>query len=542
MSFAFRVLISDDMSSHAAEVLERCDGIEVDVRGGLSAADLLSTIGEYHGLLVWSRTKVTAEVIAAAGKLEVIGRAGIGVDNIDVSAASRRGIIVENAPSGNAVTTAEHAICLLLSLVRNIPQATASLKAGRWEKNKLSGHELLGKTLGVIGLGNIGRIVADRARGLKMRVVGHDPFIGKDAAARLGVELVTLDVLFATSDFITIHTPLTSETRGLIDQHALAKMKPTALLVNAARGGIVDESALVRALEAGKIAGVALDVFETEPPPPNHPLVAHPNVVCTPHLGASTEEAQAKVAIEVAEQMVAYVERREIRNAINVASVSGEVRTQLSPWQELSHQLGALVGQLAKAEAKDAPFIDSLTVEVIGEASEMTGGTTACTSSVLVGLLRMFMDLPVNDVNSFIIAGDRGLEVSEVKRHRDRDLASAVAVTARRGESMHCVKGTLYHIGDRVEARLVQIDDFIVEAPPRGVLLVVRNDDQPGVIGAVGTLLGKRGINVNSLHVGTGTTPGVAMALWNLDSELDGSVMEEIRALDLIQSANMVEL
>lgn len=542
MSSKFRVLISDDMSSRAAEILGELDGIDVDVRAGIDAAELLSVIGDYNGLLVRSRTKVTAEVIAAADQLKVIGRAGIGVDNIDVPAASRRGIIVENAPSGNSVTTAEHAICLLLSLARNIPQATASLKAGKWEKKKLSGHELLGKTLGVIGLGNIGRIVAERGRGLQMNVVGYDPFIGQDAAARLGVDLVSFDELLSRGDFITIHTPLTNDTRGLIGAGALAKMKPTALLVNAARGGIVDEEALIDALENNQIAGVALDVFEQEPPPKGHPLVAHPKVICTPHLGASTGEAQAKVAVEVAEQMAAFAERGEVRNAINVAPVSGEVRGQLSPWQELSSRLGALVAQLVSADAGDAGFIDSLSVEVIGEASDIVSGATACTSSVLEGLLGIFMDLPVNAVNAFIIATDRGLEVSEIKRHKDRDLASAIAVTARRGTNTHFVKGTLYHIGDRVEARLVQIDDFIVEARPRGRLLVVRNNDQPGVIGAVGTLLGKRGINVNSLHVGTGSTPGVAMALWNLDSDVDDSLISEIRDGELILSADVVEL
>src|SRR5690606_9405280 len=323
------------MSNQAAEILGASSAVEVDVRFGLAAGDLKAVIGDYDGLLVRSRTKVTAEVIEAARRLKIIGRAGIGVDNIDVAAASRRGIIVENAPSGNAVTTAEHALCLLMSLARHIPQATASMKSGKWEKSKFSGTEIMGKTLGVIGLGNIGRIVADRARGLKMKVVGYDPFIGRDAAARLGVELLELDELLSRSDFITIHTPMTAETRGLIGAEALAKMKKGALLVNAARGGIVDESALLASLESGHLGGAALDVFVEEPAPAGSPLVAHPRLICTPHLGASTEEAQEKVAIEVAEQIVAFAERGEVKNAVNAATLPPEVLEQLNPWLEL---------------------------------------------------------------------------------------------------------------------------------------------------------------------------------------------------------------
>jgi D-3-phosphoglycerate dehydrogenase len=480
-------------------------------------------------------------VIEAGKRLKIIGRAGIGVDNIDVAAASRRGIIVENAPSGNAVTTAEHALCLLLSLARHIPQATASMKTGKWEKNKFNGTEIMGKSLGVVGLGNIGRIAADRARGLKMKVLAYDPFIGREAAARLGVELVDLDELLSRADFITIHTPLTNDTRGLIGAAALARMKRGALIVNAARGGVVDEDALLAALESGHIGGAGLDVFVEEPPPAASALVAHPRVICTPHLGASTEEAQEKVAIEVAEQIVAFAEHGEVRNAVNAAAIAPEVRDQLAPWLDLCRKLGAFVGQLAMArEGKGEAFVDKLAVEVIGEPGER--GATACANATLVGLLRPFMAAPVNEINAPIIAADRSIELLEIRRQRDRDLASAIQVTATCGDRVRLVKGTLYHVGDRVEARVVQIDDFLVEAAPTGTILVVVNKDRPGVIGALGTALGVRGINVNGLYVGQDRDKGVALELWCVDSPLADDVVAEIRALEPVSSAQVVQL
>jgi D-3-phosphoglycerate dehydrogenase len=397
----------------------------------------------------------------------------------------------------------------------------------------------MGKTFGIIGLGNIGRIVADRARGLKMKVIGNDPFIGREAAARLGVELTPFEELITRSDFISVHTPLTNETRGLLGAEAFGKMKAGVLIVNAARGGIVDEAALLAALDNGKVAGAALDVFDEEPPPADFKLIMHPNVICTPHLGASTEEAQEKVAVEVAEQLRAFFENDEVRNAVNMAALSGELRSQLSPWLNLSSKIGALVGQLARS-GESSSFIDSLSVEVIGEAAEM--GATACTSAALVGLLRTFLDVQVNEVNASLIAADRGIGVSEVKRHSDRDHTSAIAVTARSGGVTRFVKGTLYHVGERVESRIVQIDDFLVEAIPSGRLLVVLNKDRPGLIGAVGTLLGKRNINVNTLHVGLNRQLGVALALWNVDQEIDAGILGELRALEFIESAMVVTL
>jgi D-3-phosphoglycerate dehydrogenase len=317
-------------------------------------------------------------------------------------------------------------------------------------------------------------------------------------------------------------------------------MKPGVLLVNASRGGVVDEEALMSALEEGKVGGAALDVFSQEPPEENYALLQHPKVIATPHVGASTEEAQEKVAVEVAEQVVAYAERGEVRNAINVQAVSSEVQSKLSPWLDLCTQLGALVGQLARADSTDGGFIDELAVQVIGEAAE--GGATACTSASLVGLLDIFMDGPVNEVNAPYVAKERGLKVSEVKSHSDRDLASAIAVTAKAGDKTHYVKGTLYHIGDRVEPRVVQIDGFLVEAPPSGRILAVLNQDRPGVIGAVGSLLGEKGINVNSLHVGLDKKTGVAMALWNVDAEVNADMLGAVRKLPQVEKAQVLEL
>jgi D-3-phosphoglycerate dehydrogenase len=522
-------------------VLAASPALVVDDRAGIDAAELRSIVGRYQGVIVRSRTTITREILDAAKELRIIGRAGIGVDNVDVAEASRRGVVVENTPSGNAVTTAEHALSLLLALARHIPQATASLKAGKWEKSRFNGHELMGKTLGVIGMGNIGRIVADRGRGFKMHVLANDPFIGKEAANRVGVELVDFDELCARADMITVHAPLTGSTRGLIGAAALARMKPGVLIVNAARGGIVDEAALLAALDRGQVAGAALDVFVEEPPPPDHPLLAHPRVICTPHLGASTAEAQEKVAVEIAEQFVAYAERGEIRNAVNVAPVLPEVLAQLAPWLELSQKMGSLVGQLAhRTGGGGGGGVDEMTVEVIGEVADL--GATPCANAALVGLLRTFMDFPVNQVNAGILAADRGLRINEIKRRRGDDLASALAVTVRHGDSTCYVKGTLFHIGDRVEARIVQIDDILVETTPRGRVLVVKNQDQPGVIGAVGTLLGESGINVNSLHVGLDRQSGDAIALWNVDAALTPALVERVRALSFITSALVVEL
>jgi D-3-phosphoglycerate dehydrogenase len=533
---AFKVLIADDLSARGTQILRSCTGIAVDVKVGLKPAELVAIIGGYHGLVVRSATKVTAEILEAARLLRIVGRAGIGVDNIDVRAASRRGIIVENTPSGNATTAAEHALCLLLSMARYIPQATASMKAGRWDKKRFQGVEITDKTLGVIGLGNIGRIVCDRARGLKMNVVAYDPFIGQSAAQSLGAELVTLDELYARADFITIHTPLTPETRGLIDAEALGKMRSGVYLVNAARGGIVDEEALLAALDAGKVAGAALDVFVKEPPEAGSRLVGHERVVCTPHLGASTDEAQEKVAVEVAEQIVAFVTSGEVKNAVNLAAVRAELLPRVSPWLDLGGKLGSLLAQILPRGVG----IDEVEIEVCGEIGELAGGPIA--RAALAGLLRSFCDVPVNEVNASLIADERGLRVVEVKRPRGVNFAAEVTCRSRGASGARMVRGTIFHVGDQNEPRIVQIDDFVLDAAPEGRLLLVRNVDRPGVIGAVGTLLGARGINVARLHVGRGRARGSAVMLWQIDADLDDAALAEIRRVANVETAEQVSL
>ncbi len=536
MSASFRVLISDEMSSKAQEVLSASEQVQCDVRAGLSADELEACIGDYDGLLVRSRTKVTAAVLSKATRLKVIGRAGIGVDNIDVAAASRQGVLVENAPTGNIVTTAEHAICLLLSLLRNIPKATASMKANKWEKKALQGTELCEKTFGVIGVGNIGRIVAGLGQGLRMRVVGYDPFLTDEQAVELGIEKVELSELLARADFISIHTPLNDDTRGLIGDVQFDAMRTGVFLVNASRGGIVDEAAALRALESGKLAGAAFDVFEQEPTPPDHPLIMHPNVVCTPHLGASTAEAQIKVAVIVAEQMVDYAEKGEVRNALNAKPLSGEKRQTLSPWTQLSGKLGTLVGQLAGHAGQQ---IDTIDVSVIGDAA--TEGTKECTDQVLVGLLSESAER-VNEVNARLVAKESGVEVHESKSESGVDLRSGLRITARCGDSKYSVTGTLYHVAGGTTARIVEINDFLVELSPIGIVLVVRNQDRPGVIGAVGSLLGERGINVNNLHVAHDRNKGVALALWSIDSDLDDAALVAISKLALVGQASLLRL
>jgi D-3-phosphoglycerate dehydrogenase len=536
MAEKFKVLVADDLSARGVEILNASKKIHADVNVGLKPPELAKIIGNYDGLVVRSATKVTAEILEAAGKLKIVGRAGIGVDNIDVKAASRRGVIVENTPSGNAVTTAEHAICLLLSLCRHIPQATASMKGGKWEKKKFQGTELLDKNIGVIGLGNIGRIVADRARGLKMKVLAYDPYIGKEAAAQLGVELVALDDLYTRADFITIHTPMSAETKGLIGKAAFAKMKKGVFIVNAARGGIVDEDALLEALNAGKVAGAALDVFVKEPPDAANALVAHEKVICTPHLGASTDEAQEKVAVEVAEQIVAFVERGEIVNAVNVAPVRPENLSKIAPWTELASKLGALIGQIHPRGAG----IDELEIKVIGEVADL--GAVPTSRAALAGLLRTFMDLPVNEVNAPLIAGERGMRVIEVKQPRGADYAAAIELRTKGASGECAVAGTIFKVGDGHEARVVRIDDVVLDAVPEGKILMIRNADQPGVIGGVGTLLGQKAINVARLHVGKRRGKGSSIMLWQLDADVAADLLDAVRKLPHIESAQAVTL
>ncbi len=524
-----KVLVSDPLAPQGLEILERAPGLEVVDAPGLSPGELEEAIRDVDGLVIRSGTKVTAAVIAAAEKLRVIGRAGIGVDNVDVDAATQRGIVVVNTPEGNNVTTAEHALALLVSLARHVPQATSSMKAGRWDKKKYQGMELFNRTLGVIGLGNIGRIVALRARGLGMRVIAADPHISAEMAQRLDVELVSLDDLFERADAVTVHVPRTSETTGLLGKKAFARMKKGVLIINAARGGIVDEADLLAALDSGQVGGAGLDVFVEEPPPADHPLVAHERVVCTPHLGASTEQAQVNVSIAVAEQVRDYLLDGAIRNAVNVPSISPELLEQVRPYLELGVKLGRFQGQLCPGA------VDEIEIEYAGEVAELR--VAPVTVAVLKGLLESVSDR-VNMVNAPVVAQERGIKVVESKSNRPFDFASTIT-TRVRGCEDRLVAGAVFH---GAQPRIVRVDDFMLEAIPEGPTIFLQNQDQPGVVGQVGRALGDAGINISRMQLALVPERGEAAMLVNVDPAPDEGVLEKLRALPHMLAVQLVDL
>ncbi|GIW42076.1 MAG: D-3-phosphoglycerate dehydrogenase [Candidatus Binatia bacterium] len=529
---AYRVLVSDRLAPQGLEILRSHPEIEVDEVEGLGPKELAERIEPYHALVVRSGTKVTAEVLERARSLRVIGRAGIGVDNIDVAAATSRGIVVMNTPGGNNVTTAEHALALLLASARSIPQAVASLKAGRWERGRFVGTEVCNKVLGIVGLGNIGKLVAERAQGLKMRVVAYDPYTPPETAARLGVHLCELDELLATADFISIHTPLTEETRGLIGEEAFAKMKRGVRIVNCARGGIVDEDALARAIRSGVVAGAALDVFAQEPPPPDHPLLQLEQVIATPHLGAATDEAQVNVAVAVAKQIVEYLTEGVIQNAVNVPSISAELLEVLSPYLRLGEILGRFQAQLLQGAPRE------VTVEYAGEVAEYN--VAPITLSVLFGFLSRIVESgTVNYVNAPHLARERGIEVREERTTQPKGYQNLVTVRVRTTRESHEVAGAIF---GRNVARLVKIDGFYLEAVPEGHILLLHNRDVPGVVGAVGTILGRAQINIARLELGREQVGGMAISLVHVDEPVPESVLAEVRRLPQVVSARLISL
>jgi D-3-phosphoglycerate dehydrogenase len=512
-----KVLVADDLSADGIETLRRGKGLEVDVKVGLKPAELKAIIGEYDALAVRSATKVTAEIIEAGKKLKVIGRAGVGVDNIDLPAANKRGIVVMNTPGGNTITVAELTVAMMTAISRHIAQATASIRNGKWEKKKFQGRELFNKTLGVIGIGNIGSVVVDRCLGMKMKVVAYDPFISAEAAARLGCELVTLDELYKRADYISVHVPLTEQTRNLIGKEALAKFKKGAFLVNCARGGIVDENALAEALSSGHLGGAAFDVFAVEPVSADNPLLKLDNFICTPHLGASTEEAQLNVASALAEQMVDYLCNNIIRNAVNVPSVSKEILEQLGPWLNLSHKLGALAGQMAP-EA-----VTAIEVSVAGDINQHP--ISPIVLQALKGLLSQVWGETVNEVNAPVLAKERGIRVTEQRRPEHEDFASSVSIHVK-GKTEVLVEGTVF---GRRDPRIVRVNQFHIEAVPAGHLISIQNKDVPGVVGKIGTLLGNGGINIGRIHLARETGGGEAFSLINVDSQPSSSVLDGIK-------------
>lgn len=527
-----RVLVADDLSDGGIAVLREA-GLDVEVRTALKGDALREALRGVHALVVRSATKVDAAALEGADSLRVIGRAGIGVDNVDVPAASRRGIVVMNTPSGNAVTTAEHAIALMMALARRLPQAHASVKAGRWTKTGLRGVELCGKTLGVVGLGNIGRLVVERALGLRMQAIAHDPYLPEDVAGRLGIRCVPLDELLRTADVVSLHVPLTPRTRNLLDAGALALMKPGALLINTARGGIVDEAALHDALASGRLGGAALDVFASEPPA-GSPLLGLDNVVLTPHLGASTEEAQERVAVEIARQVVEFLGRGAVRNAVNMPPLPPEMRAQIEPYVELAAMLGSFVGRMCEAGLS--------AVEIEAEGDVLAPALRLLAAEAVASLLRGHVEGPVNAVNAAMLAADRGIRVAEIRKAGGTERGAAVAVAAYGGTWSRRVRGAVVRVGGAVEKCLVEIDGVRIEAGLSPHMLLIRNDNRPGVIGAIGTVLGDRAVNVAGLRVGTLPGGAEAIQVWSLDAAAPDDALESMRALPGVLSAVGVAL
>jgi D-3-phosphoglycerate dehydrogenase len=517
-----KVLISDELSPAAVEIFKN-RGVEVDIKTGLKPEELIAIIGEYDGLAIRSATKVTAKVLEAAKKLKVVGRAGIGVDNVDIPAATARGVCVMNTPFGNSITTAEHAIAMMMALAREIPQADRSTQAGKWEKNRFMGVELYGKTLGLIGCGNIGSIVADRAVGLKMKVIGYDPFLTPERATSLGIEKVELDDLLARADFISLHTPLTEQTRNILDAKALAKTKKGVRIINCARGGLVDEAALKEALDSGHVAGAAFDVFVTEPAKENV-LFNHPKFIATPHLGASTTEAQENVALQVAEQISDYLLTGAVTNALNMPSVSAEDAPKLKPYMKLAEQLGSFLGQLAEAS------LTKVIVEYEGHVATLN--TRPLTAIVLEGLLRRQLD-SVNMVNAPLVAKERNIEVSEVKHEREGDYATLMRVTIHADKVRH-LSGTLFA---NKKPRVVEIKGIDIDAELGPNMLYVTNEDKPGFIGRLGSLLGDAGINIATFHLGRAAQGQEAICLVEVDGPIPDDVAAKVKQIPGVRQA-----
>jgi len=521
-----KVLIADKLSPQAIDVFKQ-RGVEADVKTGLTPEELLAIAGEYDGIAVRSATKITKDVLAAAKKLRVVGRAGIGVDNVDVPAATASGVVVMNTPFGNSVTTAEHTVSLMMSLARQIPEANASTHAGKWEKNKFMGVELAGKTLGLIGCGNIGSIVADRAQGLKMKAIAYDPFLSKERAEAMNLEKVELDTLLERADFITLHTPLTETTKNILNKNTFAMCKKGVRIINCARGGLVNEADLKEALESGQVAGAALDVFEEEPAKTNI-LFGMSNVICTPHLGASTSEAQENVAVQVAEQMADYLTTGAVTNALNIPSMSAEDAQKLKPYLSLVDQLGSFAGQLTEHGLK------KIEIEYDGKASLLN--TKPLTAVLLKGLLTPLVS-GVNMVNAPIIAKERGIEVSTTSHERAGDYSTLIRITVTTDKRTRTVSGTLF----AGHSRIVEVNGIKLEAGLGERMLYVNNDDKPGFIGALGSILGKSGINIAYFHLGRNESSSEAVALVEVDQDISVETLAEISTISSVKQAKLLK-
>ncbi len=519
-----KVLVSDNLGEIGIDMFRKEEGIEVEVKTGLSPEELKQIIGEYDALVIRSATKVTEDLLDAATRLKVVGRAGIGLDNVDIPAATKRGIVVMNTPGGNVVTTAEHAIAMMLSLTRNIPKGTATLKEGLWEKKNLQGREVCNKVLGVIGFGKIGSIVADRARGLKMRVIVYDPYVTPEIIEKAGFESVSIEDLYKNSDYITIHVPKLDDTIGFLNKQAFDQMKDGVMVINCARGGIVNENDLFEAIKSGKVAGAALDVFETEPPGKNR-LFDLANVVCTPHLGASTKEAQTNVAVQVASQIIDYLKNGTILNAVNVPSVTGELLTKLGPFLSLGDHMGLLLAQLNEGALKE------VAIEYAGDFQGLD--MAPVTTAVLKGILTPVIKDDVNFVNAHVIAKERGIKVTEATSPDPKEYLNLITVTAVTTAGTNTVSGTIFGKND---SRVVKINNFRLEMVLEGHLALIYNIDKPGSIGQIGTTLGKHNINIARMQVGQEEKGERNIIFLCTDTPISGDVITELRNLPLVKS------
>ncbi|MZH40641.1 MAG: phosphoglycerate dehydrogenase [Nitrospinae bacterium] len=524
-----KVLVSDNLSATGVEILKKESGIEVDVKTGLPKEELIKIIPAYEGLIVRSATKVVAEIIEAADNLKVIGRAGVGVDNIDLVAAGKKGIIVMNAPEGNMITTAEHTMALLMSLSRNIPQASSTLKTEKWAPKQFMGVELFEKTLGIVGLGRIGSIVAERARAFHMKILVHDPYISKERAEKLGVELVELKDLLGRSDFLSLHTP-GLPGKPLLGKEEFEQMKPGIRIVNCARGSLIDDSALIEAVQSKQVAGAALDVYHKEPLDLESPLLKVNEIICTPHLGASTGEAQEKVAIAICDQLIDYLKYGNVRNAVNVPSIDAETLAQIKPYLVLGEDLGNFISQLA-----DSP-VTRVEIQYNGEVSNMK--VEPISIAILKGLFSRSID-GINMVNAPFIAKERGIEVQESKSSEVHEYTSTVQVQIVSENGTRNVTGSIFGKGD---SRIVQFDEYSMEAVLSKNMLVLKNMDVPGVIGNLGNILGKNNLNIAGMHLGRQGETNNAVAIINIDSPPTTETLRELRDTSHILSVDSVTL
>ena len=525
-----KVLISDNLGQAGIKMFEEEPGIELDVNTGLEPAELKKIIGNYDALVIRSATKVTPDLLEAAKNLKVVGRAGIGLDNVDIPAATKHGVVVMNTPTGNVITTAEHTIAMMMALTRNIPWGTSTLKDGKWEKKKLQGREIYNKVLGIIGLGKIGSIVADRARGLKMQVIVHDPYISDEQIEKAGFEAVSIEDLCRRSDYITVHVPKLKNTTGLIDKKAFDQMKDGVMIINCARGGIVDEADLNAALKSGKVAGAALDVFETEPPGVC-PLFEIDRVICTPHLGASTLEAQTNVAVMVAEQIIAYLKSETVINAVNVPAVSGDLLEKLNPYIRLADRMGCMLTQLSQGPIKE------IGIEYAGDFDDLD--LSPATTAVLKGLMTPMIKDDVNFVNAQILAKERGIKVTEAKIAESEEYVNLITVKAISEKGKNKVAGTIF---GRKNPRVVNINDFRLELEPVNRFVLIHNHDKPGAIGSIGSLLGDHNINISRMRVGQEEDSDKTMIFLRTDMLIPEDVIEQMRALPLMISVASFEL